>query len=67
MTWFHISIIANIVLGILILILVRDRQYFRSVCELRHNPIDAALQEIKASIIAMGLLIQSLHDKSDES
>lgn len=50
MTWFHISIIANVIAAILIAILALDRVHFRSICELRHNPIDQAIQEIKDSI-----------------
>jgi hypothetical protein len=50
MTWFHGSILANIVLTIGILFLVRDRQYFKSVCQLRHNPIDKAIIRIEESI-----------------
>ena len=50
MNWYYISVVGNIVLLVVIGIFALDRKYFRATCELRHNPIDEAIHEIKDSI-----------------
>ena len=49
-TWFHVSITANIVLGVVILIFAIDRASFQKTCKLRHNPIDAAIIRIEETL-----------------
>jgi hypothetical protein len=50
MTWFHISIAANIIFSVVIGIFALDRRFFRQTCELRHNPIDDAIERIEHNI-----------------
>ena len=50
MTLLHISIVANIVLGVIVVIFAIDRQYFHKTCQLRHNPIDKALVRIEQKL-----------------
>jgi hypothetical protein len=44
------SVTANIVLGIVVVIFAIDRQYFHKTCQLRHNPIDAAIVRIEETL-----------------
>jgi hypothetical protein len=44
MNWFYASIIANIILAVIVGIFALDRRFFRQTCELRHNPIDQAIE-----------------------
>jgi len=59
LTAFEISVICNIVLGVIVVIFAIDRRYFQRVCQLRHNPIDIAVVEIKKDI-------KSIFTKLDE-
>ena len=53
MSWLELSVIGNIILGIMIAILVQQRISFIKQCELRHNPIDKAIEEIKEDLKQM--------------
>ena len=53
MTWTDVSVVGNVVMLVVIAILALDRVHFRKNCELRHNPIDAAVDRIEAGIKGM--------------
>ena len=64
MTLLHLSIVANIVLSVVIIIFAIDRQYFHKTCQLRHNPIDKAIARIEDRLVELrSLLINSLKSK----
>jgi len=50
MTWLQASVIGNIILGIIIAMLLMQGKAQRQQCELRHNPIDEAIMEMKRDI-----------------
>lgn len=57
MNWFHLSIIGNIILLVVLGYLALDRkswnnrlERFKETCILRHNPIDEAIKRIDSNI-----------------
>jgi len=50
MDWTTMSIVLNIVLGVVLVIFALDRRFFRQTCQLRHNPIDEAIARIEAKL-----------------
>jgi len=50
MTLFQASLLANIILTVIVAIFAIDRINFQRVCKIRHNPIDAAILEIKETL-----------------
>lgn len=53
MTLFQLSILGNIVLGIIVVIFAIDRANFQRTCRIRHNPIDAAIIRIEDTLNAL--------------
>lgn len=50
MTFFQLSILANLILSVIIIIFAIDRASFQKTCRLRHNPIDAAIVRIEETL-----------------
>ena len=66
MTWLHLSIACNIVLGVVVIIFAIDRQYFHKTCQLRHNPIDKAIARIEDRLVELrSLIINNLKSKKE--
>ena len=74
MTWYHVSIIGNIVLAVILAVLALDRrntnnriqqtiQQFKTVCELRHNPIDKAIERIEDTLDKIWEAIEKLRER----
>lgn len=65
MEWFHVSIIGNVVLLVILGYMALDRRTwnkrldgFKDTCLLRHNPIDKAIKETKEDIRRIWDLLQ---------